>query len=308
MTGNKQRFCLKLLMVLLLLATSSHQTVCAQAGVSKFAPEEKALRTQSDQYAAAFAEGDAKAIANMWTKDGTFIDSDGNETRGQQQIEKLYSSFFTQHGGQPLAITIESLRFPAANVAVEEGVSRLLQSTNPSTGNRYTAVNVKTDGKWLMCNVTETPYAPAHNSEYLSGLSWLVGDWTASGDTGKVHFKVRWVADKNFILCTFRPDTAKGDKVSDAQMIGWDPIHRCIFSATFGASGGFGQSHWSRDGKSWLLKSWSVEPDGTRAEATYRLSQLDQNSFTWQSTSRTINGASASDTTELKVLRDSTNK
>src|ERR1700722_3730349 len=89
--------------------------------------DEKILRAQIDDYVKAFAAGDSKALANMWAPEGTFTDIDGTILHGRADIEAYFKTVFDQFGGQPLKITIESIKFPSDNVAIEEGRTRLLQ-------------------------------------------------------------------------------------------------------------------------------------------------------------------------------------
>jgi len=273
-----------------------------------YGDQEKLLRLQADQYAEAFAKGDAKAIADMWAKDATFVDAGGRGFHGRQEIEKLYTRYFSNSGGQPLAVNVESIRFPSSTVAVEEGTTHMSQAASPGSANRYTAVHVKEDGRWQMYSVTETEYTPSSTSEYLEDLSWLIGDWTGGNPQEKVHLKARWVADKHFILCTYRPDSGETEKVSDTEVIGWNPVARQIFSSYFGSNGGFGRSVWSRDGQSWVRRAHIVQPDGKRGTALYVLHPLDKDTFTWRSTRRTLDGMRMPDTVDIKVSRDSTSK
>lgn len=282
-------------------------SVCAEPSGSsqgQITTDESLIRVQAGNYAKAFAAGDARTIADMWTADAVFTDVDGVETRGRDNIEKAYAQFFADKGAQLLEITIESIKFPWSTVAIEQGVARLSQDASPEAARRYTAVHLKEGGRWRMCNVTESPYSPSTNSEYLQGLGWLIGDWTACSPKGKIHMNARWVADKHFMLCTYRADGADGEKIIDAQMIGWDPVEHRVFSSNFGSSGGFGHSNWSQQGPGWVACAQSVEPDGRRASALYSLRPVDHNTFTWQSTSRTLDGEPLPDTEAPKVVRD----
>lgn len=275
---------------------------------SKYADDEKAIRSQAEEYAKAFAMGDAKTIAGQWTKDATFLGLDGRELHGREEIEKTFAKLFAAGGRQPMRVEIESIRFPAPNVAIEQGVTRAIQSPTPDSASRYTVVHVKENNQWLISNATETAYVPQSSSEYLNDLSWLLGDWSAANDKDKLHFKARWVADKHFILCTYHFDGADPEKISDAEIIGWDPVRKEIFSSSFGSGGGFGQAQWVRDGQSWVRQAWAVTPEGSKASAIYRIKSQGKDAFTWQSAKRTLDGAELPDTDEIKVVRDTTTK
>ncbi len=298
--------------VVLLAATAFAQPAAgAQAPAPaevRYADDDKSLRAQADQYVKAFAAGDAAAIAGMWTADGTYIGEDGVAVRGRGAIQKFFTDFFAVNGGQPLQVTIESIRFPAPNVAIEEGVGRLLRAPSPSVASRYTVVHLKDRGQWRMDSVTETAYTPSSTSEYLKDLAWLVGNWTATRGADKVHLSARWVAGGHFLFCAYHPEGTPEGKMSDAQIIGWDPENKQIFSSSYGAGGGFGHATWSRNGQTWMLRAWDVQPDGSRATADYLLRPIDKNTFAWQSVNRTLDGTPLPDSSEITIVRDTSDK
>jgi hypothetical protein len=76
----------------------------------------------------------------------------------------------------------------------------------------------------------------------------------------------------------------------------------------FDSEGGFGTDVWTLDGKHWAIEANGVHRDGSTTEATNILTPVDANTYTWQSTHRTVDEVSVPDTAELKVVRVQTKK
>jgi uncharacterized protein (TIGR02246 family) len=289
----------------------------SQKNPSSHSDDEKAIREQAKDYAKAFTAGDVAALANMWAADGTFTDSSGQNYNGRPAIEKLLSSYFPKPGGQPMEIAIESIKFPADNVAIEEGTARLLRGRAIGSMSRYTVVHVKENGKWQMASVSETDCIPATSPDSLKDLSWMVGDWTVKGtdqDTAKdpakegtkepVKLKALWKANNNFIRCVFGTDIEGPSPTGDMQIIGVNPVTRRIVSWHFDSQGGFGYGQWFKDGDTWVERAHGVLHDGTASSATYLMHKVDANTFAWRSTKRRLNGSPLPDTQELTITRD----
>jgi uncharacterized protein (TIGR02246 family) len=272
---------------------------------TKCADDEKILRDQAAQYAKAFAAGDAATIASMWTEDGTFTQPDGTQLHGRKAIESFFSSFFQLMSGQPLDVTVESIRFPEANVAIEEGTSRLSKGGQGQSMSRYTVLHVKRNGAWQMAAVSEVNCAqPSESaSDSLKDLGWLVGSWTAKG-ASNMHLKATWSGQHKFINCQYQKDATSDPAGGDVQVIGWNPLNNRIASWHFHENGGFGYGRWMRDAETWTERARGVTPDGTICSATYTLKKLDNNNFQWQSTNRTMAGSQLPDTEVITVTRN----
>ena len=71
----------------------------------------------------------------------------------------------------------------------------------------------------------------------------------------------------------------------------------------FDDDGGFGDAAWTRDGKRWVLAATGVQADGGEVTATNILTPVDKDTFTWQSTERTLDGAALPSIPPVKVKR-----
>src|SRR5262249_44344843 len=87
-----------------------------------------------------------------------------------------------------------------------------------------------------------------------------------------------------------------------SQRIGWDPIAKQIRSWVFDSEGGFGESLWSRDGDSWVIKATGVRPDGKTASATNVLVPAGKDGYVVRARDRMV-GDEVSPPTEFKVVR-----
>jgi uncharacterized protein (TIGR02246 family) len=139
--------------------------------------DEALIRRQAAEFADAFAKGDAKALAATWTENAEYQD-DNLELRGRAAIEAAFSAFFSEHPGAKIEFRIDEIRFPARDLAIEEGLSI---QTNPGaelpTSTRYLAVHVREDGSWKTAIGREW----AADEDKLDDLTWIIGNWSAGG-------------------------------------------------------------------------------------------------------------------------------
>jgi uncharacterized protein (TIGR02246 family) len=268
----------------------------ATTAMASQADDEIAIRAQADAYATLFAKADAAKLALLWAVDGTFIDSEGREFKSREKIQQLFQAYFKSYSGQTLKFSIHSLRFPAPNVAVEEGTSTLFEQDLPVSKARYLVVHVKNNGVWEMSSVTETSARPASTS--LNDLDWLIGEWTAKGPRGSVALQTTWIANQHLLKAESK------DKEGEFQLIGWDPATKGIVSWHFDGNGGFGWGSWYQIGDTWVEKAQGVAADGKIVHATYVLHKLGDDRFTWHSVNRTMNGQSVPDLPPVEVSRN----
>ena len=83
-----------------------------------------AIRQTTRDFEAAFNKGDAKAVAALWTEHGECRDADGQTYTGRAAIEAAYTAAFKADPGAQIEVLVKSVRFPAKDVAVEEGLLR----------------------------------------------------------------------------------------------------------------------------------------------------------------------------------------
>jgi uncharacterized protein (TIGR02246 family) len=262
------------------------------------------LQNQASDYEKAFVAGDATTISQMWTADGTYTDVDGGLFKGREAIYKYFSDNFKEYGSLPLKITVESIKFPSDNIAVEEGHSRLLDGPNIDLLSRYIVIHQKTNNKWRMANVIETIYPSAIEGS-LDDWQWLIGNWSAKpSPDNTMHILASWATGHKFIRCLFRKESVANGEQFAMVVIGKDPNSGQIVSWHFDPSGGFGSGKWIKDGDTWIERANSTEESGVTGTAFYIMHKLDDNTFTWRSTQRYRGDENLPDTPEITIYRD----
>ncbi len=126
-----------------------------------------------------------------------------------------------------------------------------------------------------------------------------LGDRLGRGDGTS---QLEWDEGRAFIRGRYtvrRGDTAEA---GGTETIARNPAGG-LKSWRFEGSGAFEESLWTREGKAWLLESAGTLPDGSEVSAVVLLTPLDDDSFLWQSTERTVGGVTLPGTRPLKVKR-----
>ena len=168
----------------------------------------------------------------------------------------------------------------------------------------YIAVHVKEKNKWKLESVRETLVATApSNYEYLQELEWMVGTWVDGDDNSKIETTCDWTKNKNFMTRSFSVHLEGRLEMQGTQVIGWDASRQQVRSWLFDSAGGFGEAVWTRDGDKYIIKSSQVLQDGARASSINIITRIDNNSFTWQSTGREIDGELQASIGPVTVVR-----
>jgi uncharacterized protein (TIGR02246 family) len=265
----------------------------------KRADDEAAIRKATADFIKAVEKGDAKAVAAAWTEEGEYIGDDGTTIRGRAAIEAAYAKAFAKKKKMKVQATIDSIRFPSKDTAIEEGYAQSYKgdSEHP-TASRYSVLHVREGDRWLMAVLREWP----DEGISLRDLDWLIGTWEAKTDEAQVHTVYDWDAKKNSIRCKI---TIKGKNrtLSATQILLKDPRTGLLRSWIFDDDGGFGDGEWTRDGKRWLITATGVQADGGELTATNILTPVDKDTFTWHSTERTLDGEEIPNLPPVKVTR-----
>ncbi len=261
------------------------------------AADRSAVRARTREFLDALAKGNAGEAAAFWTPTGEYVRGDLT-LRGRANIGMAYAEHFKTKRPGTTAVEDESIRFLSDDTAVQEGVF-VIKRPNPAETTRsdFSALMVRSGGKWLIGQLRESPDAPS-----LQELAWLVGTWKFPADGGEARMAVEWAEGKKYILCR----TLHGPDVRDitaTQVLAVHPGTGAIQSWTFERDGSLGEAVWSRTDKGWAAKVKSVTADGEKVRATTTLTPVDENTFTFESTGRTVDGEKAPDIGPIKVTR-----
>jgi len=262
---------------------------CASVSPGAWAQEDAAVRKAAEQLNAAFDAGKVDDLVAGFLPQGELIDEEGTVYQGTEEIKKLFEAFFARFPGAKLTVNIESIRL-VGPIAIEEG-TRTITTKDGATKSqfRFLAVRAKTDNGWKIASIRDFADDPAPTAhEHLQQVAWLVGDWVNEGADGKVAINYRWSEDKNFLLGEFQFNPGEGPGRKSSQRIGWDPAAGKLRSWLFDADGGFAEGVWTIDGEGVLIKSASVNPDGTIASATVSMTPVDKDRFTMSGVDRVV--------------------
>ena len=277
-------------------------------GADPRALEIAVLEKSADAFVEAFNKHDAKAVAALWTKDGQYIDDTGRRIEGREAIEKEYAGFFAAHPDAAVTIVVDSLRLAGDTTAIEDGRAVVqLGNVRPGAYGQYTAVHVKSDGKWLMSSVRDARVTTSPAADRLQDLGWLAGSWSVEEAGAKKDVTCRWIAGGNFLERAF--SVKRGDHVIDSgkQIIGWNPQAQQIQSWTFAADGGHAVGVWNPLSDGWAIETSGMLADGTPTRAVNIFTRLDNNACSWHSVQRSAGDVPLEDTEEVLLKRSTAN-
>jgi len=267
--------------------------------------DEQAICANAAAYVEAFNARDAKAMAALWSPEAVYTNrQSGAQAVGREAIAKQFESQLKGAGKVKLEVVVEQIDFVSPNVAIERGTTKFIPEKGTPKEASYTAVEVKREGRWLLDRVTEESDAaasPAH--EQLKQLAWLVGSWKDEDPQSQLETDCRWSRNENFLILGFKVSIAGQTQMAGIQVIGYDAGKKALRSWVFDSDGGFGEGVWQQKGKQWFIHQKGTLPDGRSSSAVNVIKQIDNNSFTWQSTQREIAGRIEPNVNEIRLIR-----
>lgn len=262
--------------------------------------DREAIVKSSREFAAAFNTGDAKAVAAQWTENGECHEAGGGILRGRAAIEKGFADFFKANPQARIEVLVEAVRFPAADLAIEEGILRQTRSPKDLPGSTlYRVTHVREAGKWRPAVSDEI----AAGIDRLEDLDWLLGEWKGTVGDQQMTLTLTRDAKKPFVLGKFARTEGRTETVAGTFRIGFDPQAGRLRSWHFDDDGGHGQALWVRDGNRWVLDSTGVLGDGTPTASVNVLGRVDADTITWRSIDRTLGGRPMPDTVPVRLTR-----
>jgi uncharacterized protein (TIGR02246 family) len=273
------------------------------------AEDEAAIRKNDDAYVAAYNKHDAKALAELWSPEAVYVDPQtGEEAVGREEIEKEFAKTFADLSDAKLEISATAIKFFSPNVAVENGVARIISPNAEPDESAYTALFVKQDGKWLLDRVSEEETIPEtappqSGYEHLKELEWMVGSWVDEDDHATIQTDCSWTKNKNYLTRSFAVVVRDQVDMAGMQIIGWDPVAKQIRSWVFDSDGGYFEGKWTKKDNRWQIQQTGNTPDGRTTSEVNMLAPIDDNTFTWRSVQRSVGGDLLPDVEELTIVR-----
>ena len=99
-------------------------------GEAKPAGDAEIRKTNTD-YAAALTAGDLDAIMAFWAPDADYVDEDGKQAKGSEQIAALFKKSLPETKGSKVAVKVQSLKFLRPEICLEDGT---VERTAPDRG------------------------------------------------------------------------------------------------------------------------------------------------------------------------------
>ena len=276
------------------------------AEANRQAADEAAIRKTVESYVAAFNQGDAKALAAMWSPEAVYTNPiSGQQVVGRAEIEKQFAAIFADAKGAKLEAKTDSVRFVSPSVGIEQGTAKVVIPDQAPEETEYTAVYVKRDDQWLLDRVTEEDVlvVPSHY-EQLKDLEWMIGRWVDQDDDATVVTECNWAKNNNFMTRSFTVQVRDRIDMAGMQVIGWDPSTKQIRSWVFDSDGGFGQGTWTKKDKRWYIQQTGVLPDGKKSTSVNIITYVDDNTCTLQSVNRTVDGELLPNIDEVKIVKE----
>lgn len=268
--------------------------------------DEAAIKQASQQLARAFEKADATAVAGFWTENGEYSDEEGLTLRGREAISKAFTKLFANRKEVKVEGVTNEIRFVANDSAIEEGTFTVRAKDSPADSNKYTALFVRQDGKWLIATMREWSIATTGQAN-LEDISWLIGSWESTSGDAKARTTYEWAdTSKKFIRATYKVEIKDKDKTiatSGTQIIGIDPALGSIKSWTFDSEGGVGEAVWTWDENRWMIHSSGTLSEGIDTSATNLMTKTGNDSFTWRSVQRSLDGEELADVPAVTVKR-----
>ena len=266
--------------------------------------EERAIRAMIEAFVIAFDNGNASAVAGLFAGQGEAVALDGNMIRGRDALQAHYADRFASSPGDTLKTEIELIHFLAADVARQDGRSKIFPADGSLPGSyRYTATLIKEERAWKIASLRELEDLTITHNERLKELDWMVGDWVEETGDAFVATSVGWADEGNFLLRSFEVRVQGKPTLKGTQRIGWDPLTKQIKSWVFDSRGAYGEGYWNRSGERWIVKSTGVRPDGQMTSATQILTRVNKDRIRWKSTDRTLGGETRDDIEEFVMVR-----
>jgi uncharacterized protein (TIGR02246 family) len=292
---------------LLCLAVLASASWAMAADDAKQSPDEAAIRKAIESYTDAFNKGDAVAVANHFSETGAYIDPiTGERQVGREAIAKALSERFALGLKPKLIVTVDSIRLLDDQVAIEEGKTTIVTKKSGPESSTYVAIHVKKDGKWQLDSVRETllPEPEADDSSPLDELSWMIGRWIDKSDEGAaVESVCDWAMNGAFITRSFTIALEGQPVMTGTQVIAWDAANKRIRSWVFDSDGTFGEGAWTKENDHWRIRATNTLADGSKATAVQIIKKIDDDSYTFESISRQVDGELLPNVDPITIVR-----
>lgn len=267
--------------------------------------DENAIRNETEKFVLAYNNHDSRAISQLFAEDGDFTRPESAiNLHGREDIEKYFNQRFKLESDTEIKVTISQIIFPSKDNATLSGVFHMEHREQDSTKSAFRAFFEKNDGKWVIGEIRDIDILPTPDQyEHLKELEWLIGDWVDQDVDVEINISSKWNESKNLIIGNFSVITEGQPDLEGTHVIAWDPIKEKNRSWFFDSDGGFGESIWTKNEKSWVAETFQTLPDGKLASAINIYTPIDSNSYMWESVNREVGGQILPDIEPVTVIK-----
>jgi len=263
----------------------------------------KELQATIEKYIAAYNAGTVGPVMDFWAQNADFVDSHGRMHEGRDLIAALFRRGFASNPGRKLSFALETRKFLAPDIAMDDGVLEFTSPDGDKDRGRYTVIWTKVNGNWLIRSARDIPLedaSPATSDRpALDELSWLLGRWESKSDKHQITLDCDQQLGNNFLVQRFLVKSADEE---DFQVVTWtayDPTERRFQSWYFDSRGGFGGGPWTKRDNVWRIAVTAVLPDGQSGSSIMTWEQVDANTIRWRAIDREVEGHSVPDAEKL---------
>lgn len=221
--------------------------------------------------AKAFNDRDPKAISELFTPQGEFIDADANVFDSHAAIAGEFEALFQLNPTNTIELTSEEIREISPEVLSVDCVATFAGADESSPDDiDFSALLVKqSDGQWLLASIRSEGEGDLRTpAARLQRLEWLIGEWIDESGDSTMRTDTRLSEDGNFLITDFGIHVGGRQVMSGTQLIGWDASLDKFRSWVFDSEGGHAEGIWTELEDAWIVKVTSVRPDGDVCSAT----------------------------------------
>jgi uncharacterized protein (TIGR02246 family) len=254
---------------------------------------------------------DPKAIAELFTTKGEFIDADSNVFDSHEAIAGEFTALFEVNPRKnSMVIVAEEIREISPGILSVDCIATFSDSEGADEDREVTDIDFsallvkQANGSWLFASIrsegegnVRTPHAR------LTRLAWLIGEWIDESAESTMHTTTRWSEDSNFIVSDFTIRVAGRKVMSGTQRIGWDGSLDKFKSWVFDSEGGHAEGVWTEIEDRWVVKTTGVRPDGDACSATHTYEQTRPDTYLFSVTDRIVGNETAPDFTATVVRK-----
>ena len=253
-----------------------------QVAVNGSEADQAQIKTAAERFVELYNAHDAKTLTSLFADDAELVQRDGTRFVGSEELQAAFENSFAVNPKSKISLTIESLRFIAAGVAIEEGrLTWYPDGVEATVESVYRVAHVKRNDEWLMAGARTIDEDVLSNYEYLRDLEWLVGDWIDEDSDAVVGTSFRWAPKRAFLLRGFSVKSKGQVVLSGTQRIGWDAQKKQFRSWTFDSEGGYVEGIWTAVGDGFVIRSSGYNSDGLAVSGTTRFDREGKDRFIW---------------------------